>query len=294
MQALLQINHKAWNKLGWIVRLSVLIICGWFIMQAFQEKWQVTFAFSSISWGIVLLVLLLGFVNWGTEVWRWKVSLGHGEDDQWSAATRQVFAGQALGWILPFTGGDLMAKLAPAESKWKIGQLIYYNRAIMLGITVIYGAFGLYQFSSAYFDSQVLLLLLALVGMSSFGWLWSKHSKSIRHTKKLICKLVLLSILRYAVFTAQFYLLIQAFHPGISTTLIIAGIGWVFLFRSIIPSLFGNLGVREASALIFFEPLISNPGSILLPCLLIWTINNVMPSVLGLYYLIRFPFKIAT
>ena len=96
------------------------------------------------------------------------------------------------------------------------------------------------------------------------------------------------SIFRYLIFTVQFVLLFYAFIPEVNLVVIIAGVGWTFFFRSVIPSLLGNMGVREVGALVFFERYVSEPSLILIPSLLIWLINAVSPSVFGLYYNLRF------
>jgi len=95
-----------------------------------------------------------------------------------------------------------------------------------------------------------------------------------------------LSVLRYAIFTVQFTVLIHVFLPEIALDVAMLGVGWTFLFRTVIPSLFGNFGVREASAMMFFEPLVNDMTLILFPCLLIWFINTVVPSIFGAFALL--------
>ncbi|MEQ9229036.1 MAG: lysylphosphatidylglycerol synthase domain-containing protein [Cyclobacteriaceae bacterium] len=280
--------------IGWIVRLLILAVCTWFIVSKVGEKWQFDSELLTGKMPMLLIVMVLAFVNWWLEVWRWKYSLKQIGNCTWSEASRQVFAGLTLNWIMPFTSGDLMARLIPNKERKQVGLLIYYNRAIMLAMTIIFGMFGVYWYSTEQFASNILIVLFALLGLIALGFLAKKvlgRGESI--TSKWLLNLSLISIARYAVFVFQFLLLIKVFNPEFSIFLILAGVGWVFLFRSVIPSLFGNLGVREASALVFFEGLVDNMALILVPSLLIWLVNTVMPSVLGLYYLIRFPVKIA-
>ncbi len=241
---------------------------------------------------MLLIVTVLALVNWWLEVWRWKYSLEQIEACTWGEASRQVFAGLALNWIMPFTSGDLMARLIPNKDRKQVGLLIYFNRSIMLAFTIIFGMFGVYWYSRAQFASNILIVIIALLVLITLGFMAKKAlwRGEIINSRWLL-NLSLISIARYAVFVFQFLLLIKVFNPEFSTFLILAGVGWIFLFRSVIPSLFGNLGVREASALVFFEGQVDNMTLILVPSLLIWLINTVMPSVLGLYYLMRFPVK---
>jgi len=134
------------------------------------------------------------------------------------------------------------------------------------------------------------VLVLVFVLIATFGWLVRVFLKGREQLigMALFSKLLGLSVIRFAVFFFQFYVLLAAFNPALTMHLILAGVGWVFLFRSVVPSLFGNLGVREAGALLFFEAHVSDMMLILVPSLLIWLINTVAPSVLGLYFLLKF------
>lgn len=294
MSALLQINDKARNTIGWIVRLLILGGCVWFISRSVEEKWTFDLRFSADQWQVIVLVFLLAFVNWGLEVWRWKFSLDKIEKTGWREASRQVFGGLALNWIVPFTGGDLLARLTRNKDRKQVGMLIYHNRAVMLMLTIIFGMFGVYRYSAELFASNVWFVCLFLAGIFLIGYLGRKFILGVEKVGgQWLIWLSMISILRYVVFVVQFVLLIWVFNQDLKLVLIFAGVGWIFLFRSVIPSLFGNLGVREASALVFFEGYISEPSLILIPSLLIWMINTVLPSILGLYYLTRFPIKIA-
>ena len=102
-----------------------------------------------------------------------------------------------------------------------------------------------------------------------------------------------LSLLRYVIFTFQFYLVLSLFLPELAWYLILLGIGWIFLFRSVIPSFLGNFGVREASAIVFFQAYVPDVSIVLIPCLIIWMINTVIPSILGTVYVFKLKLNIA-
>ena len=93
-----------------------------------------------------------------------------------------------------------------------------------------------------------------------------------------------ISMLRYAIFVLQFYMLLSLFLPEAEPVLLFLGIAWVFFFKSIIPALLGGLGVREASGLVFFSD-VANPELVVIPIFLIWAINNALPSVTGLIFI---------
>jgi hypothetical protein len=292
----MQITHNHKKIAGWVARLLVLATCVWFISTQLNEKWTLDWELFEGKWNVIAFVAGLAFVNWGLEVWRWKMSLDVLRLHTWQEAMSQVFGGLALNWVLPFTSGDLMARLLPNDDKKQVAVLIFYNRVIMLTLTVLLGAFGVYIYSAEVFQLQRWPMGFAVLSIYFISvWIrqYARKRGYVLPTPILI-KISTISILRYAVFTAQFYLLILTFNPLLSDSVIIGGVGWTFLFRSIVPSLFGNLGVREASAFLFFEGYVTNMMLILAPSLLIWVINTVAPSVVGLYFLLKFRIKLAS
>lgn len=223
------------------------------------------------------------------------MSLDNIRPHTWTDAMSQVFGGVALNWVMPFTTGDLLTRLLPNDDKKQVAVLIFYNRAMMLVLTVLLGAFGVYIYSAEVFQLQRWPMGVAVFIVYFLSVFIRRKAAKHGYTLEapLLVRLSFVSLLRYAVFTFQFFLLIQLFNPELSTSLIIGGVGWIFLFRSILPSLFGNLGVREASAFLFFEPHVPDMMMILAPSLLIWVINTVMPSIFGLYFLLKFRAKLA-
>jgi len=281
-------NHK--KAAGWMLRILILGMCSWVIWNAVSDRWSFDFQFTNEQIGLILLVIILMPINWGLEVWRWKRSLDSIEKSSWKEASRQVFSGLTLNWILPFTSGDLIARLTPNTDRKRVGILILFNRGIMLMITCLFGAYGIYIFSGSLFDSTVLQMVLLLIFLVVSGVVFYRLVGE-RKIPKWLMPITIISGVRYLIFTIQFVLLFYAFNPELSFVVILGGVGWTFFFRSVIPSLFGNLGVREVGALVFFESYVSEPALILIPSLLIWLINTVAPSVLGLYYILRFQGK---
>jgi len=279
----------------WALRMLILLACAWFIITKVDAKWMLNQGLLTDHVRIILTVCLLAVVNWALEVWRWKISLNALGMYRWFHAMQQVFGGLTLNWIMPFTSGDLAARLLPQTDRRQASLLIYYNRAIMLAITLIFGGYGVYVFSTDLFESRWWVLAggLGLIGVVGFMASRYLRSKEQLIERKFLLQLIALSVARFGVFTLQFYLLLCAFNPELSVGLVLAGIGWIFLFRSIIPSLFGHLGVREVSAMLFFETHVSNMLLVLTPSLLIWLINTVAPSVLGLYFLMKYRTKLA-
>ncbi|MCP4458248.1 MAG: hypothetical protein GY816_09535 [Cytophagales bacterium] len=199
----MQINDNQKKAVGWMLRIAILGICTWVIWHAVADRWSFDFQHTDIQVGLIVLVIVLMPINWGLEVWRWKRSLDTIGHTYWKEASRQVFSGLTLNWILPFTSGDLIARLTPDADRKKVAVLILYNRGIMLLITCLFGAFGIYVFSELLFDSVfwqigLAVVLLAVAGVVIFRLL-------DRDTFPIwILPITLISVIRYLIFTIQF------------------------------------------------------------------------------------------
>lgn len=285
MGAWLQINDKAVNRWGRIARFVVLLGCGCFIYSELKERSDISLEISASQWQVIALVFVLSFANWALEIWRWKFSLGQLKPCGWKEATSQVLAGQCLNWVFPFTGGDLIARLYPHEDRKSVGALIYFNRGFMLFFTIVLGCFGLYSFYEE-FNHYQSGLIIGLTGMGVLSWgIYRLAQRMANLQLGFLSGLLGISFLRYSVFTFQIFILLWSFYPDLDSAILLGGIGWTFLFRSVVPSLFGNLGVREASALVYFDQF-ADGTLVIVPALIIWAINTVLPSAIGGFFVV--------
>lgn len=247
------------------------------LVSLYFSGWQLTW---------FTLVLLLMPFNWFLEIQKWRLSIPD-EKLTIKQSAAAVLGGLALNWVVPFTLGDVSGRMAMVKNYKQSAIALLIIRAISLGLTLGYGGCAVLY----YFDYSIAFIWLFLPTLGSYFFvLFRIYGKG---SGILFVKLLALSIGRYMVFTLQFAIIIWVLIPELSLELIVVGIGWIFLFRSIIPSLFGNFGVREASALVFFAPYMDDPVAMILPCLMIWLINTIIPSIIGSGLLFNFKVKIA-
>lgn len=279
-----------------VLKISVTALCIAILFVQVLNKgiFSTAIELPAYFYSSLLIVALLMVLNWYLEVLRWQISVNTYEKLSIRQSWRDVLSGLLLNLFLPFTSGDVVSRIALKSDKYKTAAALFLNRMIMLGITFLFGVYGISYKTNAswHFEIQSFILIGLLLsgifffrgrlqkftsffnGLSWDQWLW----------------ISLISIIRYAVFTSQLFLLLKLFNPGLSDALLIAGIGCVFMARSIIPSLFGGIGLRELSAFYFFENLVVNISTILLPVTIIWLVNMVVPSIAGsvLIWLKRF------
>ena len=295
----MQIKNNRANNLQntWLngaIKGALLISCLYFISSKLQSQ---SFDLREIEWpdrfGFTLAaVSLLMVMNWYLEALRWKLSVRTFEPISMNEAWKAILGGLALNWVLPFTSGDLVARLAPQKDRYQTTAAAMMNRGIMLCFTLMLGLYGVNELIVSYeWNSWLIALVLPVIaaGFFAFKKPMRKFLVYFRELKRLVfLRITLISLVRYLVFVIQFYMLLVLFLPTLSIQLLIAGIGWVFLVRSALPLFFGGVGVREASGIVFFEPYVSNLQYVIVPIFLIWVINTVIPSMVGWVFVLRY------
>ncbi|WP_436516802.1 hypothetical protein [Ekhidna sp. To15] len=283
--------HKSWIIA--LIKLALLSGCLYFIYHKLQSQ---STSINEIPipngfWLTLFTVTLLMIVNWHLEAFRWKLSIEQFEQISILEAWKVILAGLALNWILPFTTGDLLARISHQKDKFQTTSAAVLNRGIMLSFTLIIGLYGTsflaqnYEWNGWFVFSLLISIPLLKLLLKDFINRFMKYFKGL--SRELLMRVVTISLLRYTVFVLQFYLLLTTFLPLIEPQILIGGIGWIFLVRSALPLFFGGIGVREASGLFFFEPYVAQLELVIAPVFLIWIINIVMPSLVGLLFVIR-------
>ncbi|WP_103191939.1 hypothetical protein [Formosa algae] len=105
----------------------------------------------------------------------------------------------------------------------------------------------------------------------------------------LFLKTLLISGIRYFIFSFQFYILLQWFHTGISYLNAMMLISSMYLLASILPSVFVFDVVVKGSIAVYLFSFFNIPESITLSCITImWLFNVVLPSLIGSYFVWNF------
>ena len=231
----------------------------------------------------VLLILLLMPLNWMMEIQKWYLLRSDDTNQSFAKASKQVLDGLLMSWIIPFTLGDVVGRIQSDQHKTGALKSLAWNRFFSLVISLGFGSWGLVQFFLPDTQPTLLLSSLSVILVIIFLWLWRDH--------RLYSKVFYWTLLRYLVMAAQLYFSLSLFIEISDPLWVFAGVTWIFLFRSIIPSIWGALGVREMSAILFFTCCYFNE-QIISSTALIWVINLVVPSLFfGIFKLYLLIFK---
>jgi uncharacterized membrane protein YbhN (UPF0104 family) len=305
--------YKLINRaIGFVFALLGIV----YLLFLFREKtlivsWDVLRTALERSPGAILLTVVLMPLNWFIEMEKWGNLAQSVQTLRVREVVYSILIGTFASIITPNRLGELGGRLYYIKKGNRL-SILYINFMCSLSqmvITFLLGGiaiFYLYDYLDKYlFVSRTIYIGLALLAMifTLVAYLRSKllmkllsffgssgrmaHSKVIGTGKRL--ELLLKSGVRYAVFSAQFILLLQVFDPSIHFLKAGAMTSFIFLGTSLLPlGWISSLAVR-ASFAYFTLDLVGFDGSVgLMSSVILWIINLFIPALIGLF-LIRSP-----
>lgn len=298
-------------KLGLVLRaiLAVLLLV---VLFQFVDIGKVGTAFSTAKPAYLLGALALVFANIGLQMakWRYFVRLVNPGNSNLEIAA-SLFFGISLGTITPgqlgeFGGRVLRHRSLPAGAVVGLTLVDKLQMMCILGIggaislVILYGlppAIEMLIVSSATLGGIFLFFSSgSLVGLVKAVWpalLERRHLKEffaaieIFRPRDLLISFVL-SVSFYGILFAQMYLLVNAFEiisPGVAYL----GFAAMMFTKSLLPISLGDLGIREGTSVYFFSLCNVAESTSLSAALLLFAINVVLPSVIGLLFIPRLP-----
>lgn len=307
--------------LAYSVKITVGLLCAWIIYSRIEfnagSKDLVMQALrNNASLALIVASCCLMPVNWGIESYKWRLITRTVQAISLGKAFRSVLAGVCVGNLAPGRSTEFVGKVMffKPENRAVITLLHFVNGLFQLLVTMSIGIFGLLlSFSVAgngrlawiVFALALLLVFLFIAVIARFGWLQQKlfsikylqrykPAQAVELSKRYILLLLSASLLRYATFTLQFYLLLLCFgiHTGVANAL--PGIAVYFMLTSVIPMIsIAEPAIRAAVALFVF----SGSGSayavqLVAVSTLLWLVNIVLPSIAGYAVILKEKFII--
>jgi hypothetical protein len=314
---MISIPHKAKQFLVLLIKLLIVGGAFYFIYNQLANNdkldWQkfITLFRKNQSVLGIGFILLLSVLNRYFEILKWQnlakviheISLGE--------ATKQVLAALTAGIFTPNGVGEYAGK-ALFYPKSEAKNVVFLNlicNGIQMVLTVVFGLFGLMYFNAKYevittqtvailFGGFVLLLivLFSLKKIKIKGYSIEKLVHKINEIPKPIHrKNILLGVLRYLVFSHQYYFLFLAFDVDLPYFTLISTIAVVYFLASSLPTFqFLDFAVKGSVAIFFFEKLGVNEWIVVFISTLMWFLNVVLPVVIGAYYVLNFKTKPTT
>jgi len=277
----------------------------------------------------ISLVLLMG-INWGIESLKWKLLINQSEKVSFYLAYKAILGGLAVSVFTPNRVGEFIGRvfILQKTDPLKAIMLTIVGSFSQLMVTIVLGTFAYVFFARQYLSSLIsestwlvngfsfTLILLSLLILFIYFNISALHRISILIPAKysariksginamadcprhLLLKTVLLSMLRYLVFSVQFYLAIRLMGLNFTVLQCILVIPVIYLMLTSIPTVtLAEIGVRGSVSVFLFGLLIGTNGldsgqtlAVVSASTLIWMINIAAPSLLGVLVIFRLKF----
>jgi len=252
------------------------------------------------------------FVNWGLEAFKWKLLIRSLEPVSYLTSIQSIFAGVTISIFTPSRLGEFVGRIFFLEKADKIQATLksFIGSIMQLLVTVIAGIaaymvldiyyrnyFGSQQFIS--FQNAAILVFCSVLLIALAVWIYSKRNKQFINYKKYIeaftdyppselLAIFGLSLLRYLIFSLQYYMILQFFGVNAGITILFSLIALTFFVTSVIPTFsLTEIAVRSATAIYFFGTISIDSTAIIAASLLLWIINLAIPALIGSVCVLR-------
>ena len=271
--------------------------------------------FSSEHLFYTLGIILLMFLNWSLEAFKWKILISPLEYINFSSAIKGVLSGVTISIFTPNRIGEFAGRVFFLNKSNKIQTTIMslIGSLAQLLITIIAGILAFFMLEKKYYDffqieqfvsvnSLFLIIALLLISFSIAIYLLIKKRKSSEkfkknidtyklHSKKSLNSVLNLSILRYAVFSIQYYFALKLFGINGGTVIVFSLIALTFFVTSVIPTFaLTEIAVRSGVAIYFFATIYSFHAPILAASLFLWIVNLAIPAMIGSAFIYKLKF----
>lgn len=300
-----------------LIKLSIVVGAFYFIYKKLTENDELDFhvflqflrendAFSTKT---MLFLLFLTLFNWFLEILKWKILVSTIEKISFKNALEQSLGSLTASLFTPNRIGEYGAKAVyfSSEKRKRVVLLNFLGNMMQMTTTVLFGIIGLYILNSKYDlninyykASRFLVIIIIVVLFAAFGLKQNKYKikgfsieRLLRFIKGISAKTKILgmalSVIRYLVFSFQFYYLLHVFGVNVSYYNAMIVITSMYLLASVIPSVFiFDVVIKSSVAVYLFSIVGVNDFTTLSIVTLMWLLNFVLPSLFGSYYVLNF------
>ncbi len=312
-----RLSHKTKQLFFVIIKLSIVVGAIYFIYTKLTTNEKLDFdvfiAFLTkndvFSIKSIVFLFFLTIFNWFFEIQKWKNLVCFIKNITFFDALKQSLASHTVSIFTPNRIGDYGAKAIfyKAQLRKRILLLNLISNMAQMLVTLVFGITGLslfiikYDVDISYYTLlKYIALVIVIVALFIFGIKYNpikikglSISRIIFFIKgvsiKIHLKNGLFSILRYLIFSFQFYYLLTLFGVGLQYLDAMIIITSMYLLASIIPTIFVlDVIVKGGVAIYLFSFIGVDELTILSITTLMWLLNFVLPSVFGSLFVMNF------
>jgi uncharacterized membrane protein YbhN (UPF0104 family) len=283
------------------------------------------------AWLIISLILFLMLINWGIESFKWRILIAKIEKISFLRAFKAVMTGVSVSIFTPNRTGDYLGRVFILEKGNHVEGILItlIGSFAQIIVTISAGLFCFLSFLDQYLRFSyrvqgyllisliflvpclvfIILLLYFKIGIISdfisrylpYKWNRFKEYSRIfaRYSTKELFGVLLLSLLRYVIFSTQFYLLLRIFGVELPLSQGMILIPVIYLVLTMVPSIaLIDLGIRGSVSIfiigLYYKKFGFNPVdpelAILTSSTFLWLVNLIIPAVLGTFFVFNLKF----
>lgn len=286
------------SKLLFVGKIAIAILILSFLVNAIKLETLIG-VLKTARWRYLSIAFLIIIPNILVQVWKWHTILKLANPSvSFAAAFKSLLVGYPLGFVTPGRLGEIGRAFYIKEiSSDKTFRLFILDKLTNLLITLLFGSIGiLFLFRThltATIKASILVLLSAVIALllysiiiTSLVSLIGRLTKVTHYNRKNHLILLAFSTLFYSVFLAQYLFLVLNFDTVHLFSASEAAAS-VFLAKTLLPFSFGDLGIREGTAVFFFGEIGVSAAAALNASLLLFLFNVVIPAIIGLPILLK-------
>ena len=256
----------------------------------------------AVNYLFLLLILLLMPLNLLLEVIKWHISVNYVERQSFYKSFKQVILGNAGAFITPYRLGEHPSRAYYLDDKKNFFAAVVLGFVGSLALEIINVGLGLpaafFYFLDAKYSTLLVFYMLVLafvlilfIFIPDLGNLLSKRPTRNEQTKTMletVCSLntayllniLFLSLLRYLVYSLQFYLALRFFDITLNPLQALIAIPTYYMLVSVTPSLpIADAAIRGSWGILVFQAFTYDTPSIAFAAVMIWLINTALPLI---------------
>lgn len=321
-------QSRYYKNISLFIKLAIVgLAFGFIYKQVFYrpDKDEIFAVFRSIANHPPVLLIVasvcLMFINWGIEAWKWRSVVSRSEDVSFGLAVKAVLSGLTIGSFTPNRFGEFAGRIFYLHKTDRINGILmtFVTSTSQLLATVVVGWAGwvLCLFTELLpetGDKEPLYIITILLSVFTFLLVWMYFNISLfasrlvkvkffrkyaAHMATLgsyssfeLLRIFFLSLLRYMVFSLQFYLLLLVFGVDITILEGFMAISTAFLISTLVPTMaLTELSVRGSAALLCIGWFTGGSSmNVLAASFSLWIINIALPAMAGAIFVFGLKF----
>lgn len=310
-----------------IVKIVIVLLGIWIIYKKIIHNQNITQLGSDIKSSftstkhiyLLIVTIILVPVNIYLEGVKWRIQLKPIENISYYKSFLSIFTGLTAGMFFPNRMGNFLGRIFMMENgdRIKAAMVTIVGGMAQMIATVSVGLIATIFFVNKYLVlltiSIILIVALLLLiyfnihVLKYFQFLIPKKFKEKTkeyfdvfslYDKKELLKILIISFLRYFIYTFQFVLLIWAFNIPLTYLNAMIPISFTYLLMMVIPFItITEIAIRGSVSILVFEKWfiingISNSLELMVfsASSLLWILNIAIPSIIGLFLIHRLKF----